>query len=147
MSIFSNILSGWFGRKKADDQDETSDKQTVSASTGGEVEQEPVVVWEAANLMEAQIIVGRLKTEGIPAIMSGEAVGSIYGFTSGGLAQTDVLVPGPLAERATDILNSEVEWDEAEYEENENENEYQEYKFEETADDAIDSTDQADVDK
>lgn len=143
MSTFSNILSGWFGRKKSGDQDETSDKQTTSATTGGEVEQEPIVVWEAANLMEAQIIVGRLKTEGIPAIMSGEAVGSIYGFTSGGLAQTDVLVPAPLVERATEILNSEVEWDETEYDENE----FEENKFEETADDAGNSTDQADVDK
>ena len=124
--------------RRAGDQDETSDNQTTSATTGGEVEQEPVVVWEAANLMEAQIIVGRLKTEGIPAIMSGEAVGSIYGFTSGGLAETNVLVPAPLADRATEILNSEVEWDENEYDENE---------YEETVDDGVDSTDQVDVDQ
>ena len=137
MSKYSNILSGWFGRKKADDQDETSDKQAASASTGGEVEQEPVVVWEAANLMEAPIIVGRLKTEGIPAIVSGEAVGSIYGFTSGGLAVTDVLVPAPLAERATEILNSEIEWDEDELEETAND----------VTDDVVDSTEQVDSDQ
>lgn len=133
MSALSNILSGWFGRNKSGDQGEVSDHQTASASTGGEVELEPVVVWEAANLMEAQIIVGRLKTEGIPAIMSGEAVGSIYGFTSGGLAQTDVLVPAPLAERATEILSEEVEWDESD--------------FEETANDGVDFTDQVDPDQ
>jgi len=100
MDKFSNLLSGWFGRKKSGDDD-----------------QEPVVVWEAANLMEAQIIVGRLKTEDIPAIMRGEAVGSIYGFTSGGLATTDVLVPAPLADHAIEILTTEIEWDESEIDE------------------------------
>ncbi len=113
MSTFTNSLSGWFGRKKSDDESSTSG----STTTGGTQEQEPVVVWEAANLMEAQIIVGRLKSENIPAIMSGEAVGSIYGFTSGGLAETNVLVPAPLAERASEILNTEIEWDESEIDE------------------------------
>lgn len=137
MGKYSNILSGWFGRKKTGEQAKPSDPETASDSTGSQVEQEPVVVWEAANLMEAQIIVGRLKTEGIPAIMSGEAVGSIYGFTSGGLAETDVLVPAPLADRATDILNDDVEWDEDELEET----------ADDATDDVVDSADQVDVDQ
>lgn len=62
--------------------------------------------------MEAQIVKGRLESEGIPAIIRGEAIGSIYGLTTGSLAATDVLVPAPLADQALDILNSAVEWDE-----------------------------------
>ncbi len=129
MSTFTNSLSGWFGRKKSDDESSTSG----STTTGGTHEQEPVVVWEAANLMEAQIVVGRLKSEDIPAIMRGEAVGSIYGFTSGGLAETDVLVPAPLADRAIEILNTEIEWDES--------------AIEESTDEVADPTDQVESDQ
>lgn len=75
------------------------------------METEPVVVWEATNLLEAQIVKGRLESEGIPALIRGEAVGSIYGFTAGNLARADVLVPAPLAERAGEILSAPVEAD------------------------------------
>lgn len=72
-------------------------------------------MWEAMNQMEAQIIskVASI-SEGIPAILRGEALGTIYGLTSGNLAATDVLVPGPLAEKALTILNSDVIWEEYE---------------------------------
>lgn len=73
------------------------------------METEPVVVWEAANLLEAEIVKGRLESEGIPALIRGEAVGSIYGFTAGQLARADVMVPAPLAERAGEILAQEFE--------------------------------------
>lgn len=79
-------------------------------TTGGDLDQEPVVVWEAANPLEAQVVKGRLESEGIPAIIRGEALGNVYGLTVGSLAQTDVLVPGALAEKATEILESEIEW-------------------------------------
>ncbi len=60
--------------------------------------------------MEAQIVKGRLTSEGIPAIVRGESLGQIYGLTAGRLASTDVLVPGLLAEEARQILETEVEW-------------------------------------
>ena len=84
------------------------------ATTGGSSSQEPVVVWEAANDLEARIVKGRLESAGIPAIVRGEALGTIYGLTTGSLAATDVLVPAPLAEEAIALLESEVEWDEVE---------------------------------
>ena len=65
---------------------------------------EPVIVWEAANLMEAEIVKVRLEAEGIPALIRGEALGTIFGLTAGELAKADVLVPAALAERATEIL-------------------------------------------
>jgi hypothetical protein len=113
MTTNSDMLSGWFKQtpKRMDDEEETSQPST-GATTGGGSDQEPVVVWEAANRMEAQIVKGRLESEGIPAIIRGEALGAIYGLTTGGLAATTVLVPAPLAEKALEILSTEVEWEE-----------------------------------
>lgn len=81
------------------------------------METEPVVVWEAANLLEAEIVKGRLESEGIPALIRGEAVGSIYGFTAGNLARADVMVPAPLAERAGEILSMPIDEEELVYDE------------------------------
>ena len=110
MAAGSGALPGW-RRKRSDAESESNsmdETQSGSASvTGGDGDQQPVVVWEAANRMEAQIIQGRLQSEGIPAIIRGEALGAIYGLTTGGLAAADVLVPGPLAERALALLYPE----------------------------------------
>lgn len=78
-------------------------------TTGGGLDHEPVVVWEAANLMEAQVVKGRLESEGIPALIRGEALATIYGLTAGNLAVAKVLVPAPLADKALALLFDEVE--------------------------------------
>lgn len=114
MSILSTGFSGWFRPK----QDQVTTEQTkTTASTGGSIDQEPVVVWVAANQMEAQIIKGRLESEGIPAIIRGEALGAIYGLTTGSLAESAVLVPAALAEKAETLLQSDESWttDEADH--------------------------------
>ncbi|MCB0109928.1 MAG: DUF2007 domain-containing protein [Caldilineaceae bacterium] len=101
MSILSDGLSDWFRRNRG----HVDERQSAAHSTtGGQGDQEPVVVWRAANQMEAQVVKGRLESEGIPAIIQGEALGAIYGLTSGSLAETLVLVPAPLAEKAEMIL-------------------------------------------
>ncbi len=66
------------------------------------------MVWEAANVMEAEIVKSRLEAEGIPAIIRSEALGQIYGLTMGGLAAADVLVPAALAVRAIEILEGDA---------------------------------------
>jgi hypothetical protein len=129
VSVLSDNLPGWFKRRRGAEEagegagGETSGggsapteakpgpadasataSNTVSVTTGGGSSQEPVVVWEAANLMEAQVVKGRLESEGIPAFVRSEALGVIYGLTAGSLAHADVLVPGPLAEKALEIL-------------------------------------------
>ena len=76
----------------------------AATTTGGGSENEPVVVWEAANLMEAYVVKGRLESEGIPALIRGEAVGAIYGLTAGSLAVAKVLVPAPLVDQALTLL-------------------------------------------
>lgn len=107
MSILSTGFSGWFRPK----QDAATDEQTPTmASTGGNIDQEPVVVWVAANQMEAEIIKGRLESEGIPALIRREALGAIYGLTTGSLAESAVLVPAPLAEKAEALLQNDESW-------------------------------------
>ena len=127
MSTHSDSIPGFFRRRQVEQADtppeqadpEPTDTGTTNTgtTTGGGTTQEPVVVWEAANNLEAQIVKGRLESEGIPAIIRGEAIGSIYGLTTGSLAATDVLVPAPLADRAVDILSKPVEWDEDAFDE------------------------------
>ncbi|MBV7338745.1 DUF2007 domain-containing protein [Chloroflexi bacterium TSY] len=125
MTTYVDRISGLIGKRVRHNRDgsvastapTSTDPEVTSetrATTGGTSEQEPVVVWEAMNQMEAQIVKGRLISEGIPAILRGEALGTIYGLTSGNLAATDVLVPGPLAEKALTILHDDVVWEEFE---------------------------------
>ena len=115
MSVFADGFGDWLRRRAQSDDEATEGAESKSATrTGGSGEQEPVVVWEAANLMEAQVVKGRLISEGIPAIVRGESLGQIYGLTAGKLASTDVVVPALLAEKARQILETEVEWIEEE---------------------------------
>lgn len=57
-----------------------------------------------ARQMEAQIIKGRLESEGIPALLSYESAGLIYGLTIDGLGEVKIMVPEHLAEEAKEIL-------------------------------------------
>ena len=99
MTAWTEPLAGWFRRKSDGGQ-----SASASVTTGGSSENEPVVVWQAANTMEAHVVKGRLESEGIPAYVRSEALSAIYGLTAGGLARADVLVPGLLAEQALQIL-------------------------------------------
>lgn len=114
MTTISGALSGWFKRrgKQNDAEDDAPAERTASgttAATGGDGETEPVVVWEAPNRMEAEIVKSRLESEGIPAIITGDVAASIFGFHTGSLAKADVLVPAPLADRAIAILEASLE--------------------------------------
>jgi hypothetical protein len=116
VTAITDALPGWFrrlgkGKDKKDTQSPPSERGVSVSATGGGSETKPVVVWEAANRMEAEIVKGHLESEGIPAIIMGEALGPIYGLTTGDLAKASVLVPAPLAERATEILESTVDED------------------------------------
>jgi hypothetical protein len=54
--------------------------------------------------MEAQIIKGRLESEGIPVLLSYESAGLIYGLTIDGLGEVKIMVPRRLEEEAREIL-------------------------------------------
>jgi hypothetical protein len=110
MSVLSEGFTGWFRSKASSGADDQTHAETA-ATTGGSLDQEPVVVWVAANQMEAQIVKGRLESVGIPAIIRGEALGVIYGLTTGTLAECAVLVPAALAEKAEALLQSDETWE------------------------------------
>lgn len=61
--------------------------------------------------MEAQIVKGRLESAGIPAIIRGEVLGAIFGLTTGTLAESAVLVPAALADKAEALLQSDESLD------------------------------------
>jgi len=111
MTILADGLQRLWGQRRGRARSVESEDAEGSSTTGGPVSQEPVVVWQAANPMEAQIVRGRLQSAGIPAIVRGESMGRIYGFIYGGLAERDVLVPAALAETAEEILSEEVQWE------------------------------------
>ncbi len=54
--------------------------------------------------MEAEIIKGRLESEGIPALLSYESAGWLYGLTTNGLGEVKIMVPQHLVEEAKEIL-------------------------------------------
>ena len=53
---------------------------------------------------EAQVIKGRLESEGIPTILRYESAGIVYGLTINGLGQVEIQVPSSLAQDAKEIL-------------------------------------------
>lgn len=108
MSAFTDLLPSIFRRRAAEEvAPTTASATTASTTTGGGSDNEPVVVWEAANSMEAHVVKGRLESEGIPTLIRGEALATIYGLTAGNLAAVKVLVPAPLADKAITILFGE----------------------------------------
>ena len=62
------------------------------------------VTVRTAQQIEAQVIQGRLESEGIPVLLSYESAGLVYGLTVDGLGEVKIMVPELLATRARDIL-------------------------------------------
>ncbi len=59
-----------------------------------------------ARQIEAQIIKGRLESEGIPVLLSYESAGLVYGLTIDGLGEVKVMVPEHLAKEAKSLLDT-----------------------------------------
>ncbi|HUH64792.1 MAG TPA: DUF2007 domain-containing protein [Syntrophales bacterium] len=74
------------------------------------------IAFTASGMANANIVMGRLKAEGIPARLKYEAVGAIYGITIDGLGKVDILVPADHLGKAREILlqtyeDGDMEWD------------------------------------
>jgi hypothetical protein len=67
-----------------------------------------VTVYTALGRMEAEIVRGRLEAEQIPAMLSYESVGQVYGLTMDGLGQVQVKVPEQYAELAREIIGEDT---------------------------------------
>ena len=70
---------------------------------------EQLVSIRTANYLEAQIIKGRLESEGIPVLLSYESAGLVYGITIDGLGEVKIMVPRNLEEEAREILGISLE--------------------------------------
>lgn len=58
----------------------------------------------SGNYLQAQIVKGRLESEGLPSLLRYEGAGLIYGVTVDGLGEARVMVPEDLAEEAKAIV-------------------------------------------
>lgn len=114
MSAAAGGASEWDWQ--AGTQPDQTERKESGTTTGGHLDQQPVVVWVAANQLEAMIVKGRLESEEIPAMVIGESVGLVYGLTVGRLAAVEVLAPAALAARAMEILSQDYVWDDEESE-------------------------------
>jgi hypothetical protein len=54
--------------------------------------------------INAEPVLAALRANGIPARLVGEALGSVYGLTLDGLGEVAIVVPGPYAEAARQLL-------------------------------------------
>lgn len=67
-------------------------------------EKEELVVIGSASQLEAQIIKGRLESEGIPALLSYDSSSLVFGLVVDGLGEVKIRVPRRFAEQAREIL-------------------------------------------
>ncbi|TKJ28774.1 MAG: hypothetical protein CEE40_10645 [Chloroflexi bacterium B3_Chlor] len=59
-------------------------------------------VYTAAGQLQAHVIKGKLESEGIPVLLQYES--QIFGLTVDGMGEVRIMVPGPLAERAREVI-------------------------------------------
>ena len=66
------------------------------------------IIFRTSGLLPAQIVAGRLQTEGIPVRAWQEAAGQAFGLTIGLLGTGYVSVPEEYVDQALDILESDI---------------------------------------
>ncbi len=70
-------------------------------------EHQMVTVYVAWGQPEAEIVKGRLESEGIPVVLRYESAGLVYGLTVDGLGRVEVRVPAVFASTARELLANE----------------------------------------
>ena len=65
-----------------------------------------VTVYVANGQLDAEMVRGFLEASGIPAMISQESVGKVYGMASGPLGEVNVLVPEEKSDEALELLES-----------------------------------------
>lgn len=101
--MFERALS-WIGPKKPS-QDSTvanDTRETTAGEPGDGIG--PVCVGVVEGPLRAEIARTYLEQAGISVYLQGEALGSVYGFTSGPLGEVRVFVPAAQAEEAAQIF-------------------------------------------
>ena len=104
----NSLTSGAMAFDSDSQSDEQSEEKKMKTTTpGGRQEMEWKVVMETSGLTAAQIIVGRLEAEGIPARAWQEGAGQAFGLTVGLLGTGYVLVPVTHYDQAERLLAEE----------------------------------------
>jgi hypothetical protein len=115
--LMSDSVSAWH-LAAGDDPEATPENQPHPSDTtpGGSREGRWQTVARTAGLLPAQIMAGRLESEGIPVRVWQEGAGRALGLTVGMLGTGHVMVPESYGEKARQILAQaeEEEWDEEE---------------------------------
>jgi hypothetical protein len=65
-----------------------------------------VTVYVANGQLDADMMLGFLEASGIPAMISQESIGRVYGLAAGPLGEVNVLVPEDRSEEALALLES-----------------------------------------
>ena len=65
-----------------------------------------VTVYVANGQLDAEMVRGFLEASGIPAMISQESVGKVFGLASGPLGEVNVLAPAEKSLEASDLLKS-----------------------------------------
>src|SRR6476469_10246664 len=101
--MFERALS-WLGPKKPsqNDAEAVNMRETTGGGPGDGVG--PVCIGVVEGPLRAEIARTYLEQAGISVYLQGEALGSVYGFTSGPLGSVRVLVPAAQAEEAAQIF-------------------------------------------
>jgi hypothetical protein len=113
----SETVSAW--QLADDDKPESTPENkphTSETTPGGKREVRWHTIARTAGLLPAQILAGRLESEGIPTRVWQEGAGRALGLTVGMLGTGHVMVPESYAEQAGQILAQAAEeaWDEEE---------------------------------
>ena len=100
------------------DQDEgATETHDQTTNPKGQQPVEWQVIVKTNGLMEAQVMAGRLQSEGIPARAWAESAGQAIGISIGLLGTGFLAVPEPFVEQALGILRDPVEGNDDFYEE------------------------------
>jgi hypothetical protein len=93
----------WIGPAKKQDSAEAEDtRETTGGEPGDGIG--PVCIGVVEGPLRAEIARTYLEQAGISVYLQGEALGTVYGFTSGPLGEVRVLVPAAQAEEAAEIF-------------------------------------------
>lgn len=65
-----------------------------------------VEICVANNMLEANLIKGKLESEAIPVMLKYESAGQLYGITVDGLSEVRVFVPEELKQESIEIIGS-----------------------------------------
>jgi len=63
-----------------------------------------IQIYSVAGILTAEVLKGKLESEGIPVLLSYESLGPVMGLTVNGLGEVRILVPADFVEDARQVI-------------------------------------------